>query len=114
LRRYFKSVGTELGIDPTIMNLLVGHTVKGVDRHFIARLRLSVLRHAAQRIADEIENPQLHDEEEEEVQTQVTRASANVERFDAYLRADDWPSLATLAPNRHVHYLRREDLHRLV
>jgi integrase len=58
LRRYFKSVGTELGIDPTIMNLLVGHTVKGVDKHYIAKLRLSVLRAAAQRIADEIDNPQ--------------------------------------------------------
>jgi hypothetical protein len=34
LRRYFKSVGTELGIDPTIMNLLVGHTVKGVDKRW--------------------------------------------------------------------------------
>jgi integrase len=30
LRPYFKSVGTELGIDPTIMNLLVGHAIKGV------------------------------------------------------------------------------------
>jgi hypothetical protein len=27
LRRYFKSVGTELGIDPMIMDLLVGHAI---------------------------------------------------------------------------------------
>jgi hypothetical protein len=64
LRRYFKSVGTELGIDPTIMDLLVGHTIKGVNKSYIAKLRRSVLLAAAQRIADEIDNPQeLADEE---------------------------------------------------
>jgi hypothetical protein len=40
------------------MNLLVGHTVKGVGKSYVAKLRLSVLRAAAQRISDEIENPQ--------------------------------------------------------
>jgi len=57
LRRLFKSVGAEIGIDPVILNLLVGHTVKGVDKHYLSKLRLSVLRAAAQRIADEIDNP---------------------------------------------------------
>ena len=32
LRRYVKSVGTELGIDPTIMDLLVGHTSRASTR----------------------------------------------------------------------------------
>jgi hypothetical protein len=36
----------------------MGHTVKGVDKHYIAKLRLSVLRAASQCIADEIDNPQ--------------------------------------------------------
>jgi len=57
LRRYFKSVGTELGVDPVVMNLLVGHAIRGVDRSYIAKLRIDVLRRAAQRIADEIDNP---------------------------------------------------------
>ena len=57
LRRLFKSVGAEIVIDPVILNLLVGHTVKGVDKHYLAKLRISVLRAAAQRIADEIDNP---------------------------------------------------------
>jgi hypothetical protein len=57
LRRLFKSVGAEIGVDPVILNLLVGHTVKGVDKHYLAKLRISVLRAAAQRIADEIDNP---------------------------------------------------------
>jgi integrase len=58
LRRLFKSIGAEIGIDPTDMNLLVGHTIKGVDSHYLANPRLSVLRAPAQRIADEIDNPQ--------------------------------------------------------
>jgi integrase len=58
LRRYFKTVGTELGIDPTILNLLVGHSLRGVNKHYIANLRLSVLHAATQRISDEIDNPQ--------------------------------------------------------
>jgi hypothetical protein len=58
LRRYFKSVGTELGIDPTIMDLLVGHAIKGVNKSYIAKLRRSVLLAATQKIADEIDNPQ--------------------------------------------------------
>jgi integrase len=57
LRRYYKSVGTELGIDPTIMDLLVGHTIKGVNRSYIAKLRQSVLLTATQKIADEVDNP---------------------------------------------------------
>jgi hypothetical protein len=57
LRRYYKSVGTELGIDPTIMNLLVGHTIKGVNKSYIAKLRRSILLAATQKIADEIDNP---------------------------------------------------------
>jgi integrase len=51
LRRLFNSVGAELGIDPTIMNLLMGHTVKGVDKHYLAKLRLSVLRAANRNIS---------------------------------------------------------------
>jgi integrase len=58
LRRYFKSVGTELGIDPTIMDLLVGHAIRGVNKRYIAKLRRSVLLAATQKIADEIDNPQ--------------------------------------------------------
>jgi hypothetical protein len=57
LRRYYKSVGTELGIDPTIMDLLVGHSIKGVNKSYIAKLRRSVLLAATQTIADEIDNP---------------------------------------------------------
>jgi len=57
LRRYYKSVGTELGIDPTIMDLLVGHSIKGVNKSYIAKLRRSVLLTATQKIADEIDNP---------------------------------------------------------
>lgn len=112
LRRYFKSVGTELGVDPTIMNLLVGHTVKGVDKHYIAKLRLSVLRAATQRIADEIENPQELAGEEETASTETTASQAtnvNVERFEAYLNSD-----AEMKSRRYSHYLTREDLYRLV
>jgi hypothetical protein len=69
LRRYFKSVGTELGIDPTIMDLLVGHTIKGVNRSYIAKLRRSILLAATQKIADEIDNPQEPADEEIIVQT---------------------------------------------
>lgn len=65
LWRLFKTVGTELGIDPTVLNLLVGHTVKGVDKHYIVKLRLSVLREAAQKIADEIDNPREVEGEDE-------------------------------------------------
>jgi len=38
--------------------MLVGHAIKGIDKHYLAKLRISVLRAAAQRIADEIDNPQ--------------------------------------------------------
>jgi hypothetical protein len=50
-------LGTKLRIDRTAMNLLVGHSVQGVNRSYIANLRLSVVRAAAQRIGDAIENP---------------------------------------------------------
>lgn len=112
LRRYFKSVGTELGIDPTIMNLLVGHTVKGVDKHYIAKLRLSVLRAAAQRIADEIDNPQESAADEDAVSAQLTSAptpKVTVEHFEGYLNSD-----VETKTRRYAHYLTREDLHRLV
>ena len=68
LRRYYKSVGTELGIDPTIMDLLVGHTIKGVNKSYIAKLRRSVLLAATQKIADEIDNPKDPSDEEIVVQ----------------------------------------------
>jgi len=112
LRRYFKSVGTELGVDPTIMNLLVGHTVKGVDKHYIAKLRLSVLRAATQRIADEIDNPQEPAGEEEAASVEASSTPApevTVESFDAYLNTD-----AETKSRRYAHYLAREDLYRLV
>jgi hypothetical protein len=111
LRRLFKSVGTELGIDPIILNLLVGHALKGVDRHYLARLRISVLRAAAQRIADEIDNPrELAGEGDGAVDVGTTaRQDIQVQSVVSYL-----PSLDTLGPTRHAHYLKREDLHKLV
>ena len=116
LRRYFKSVGTELGIDPTIMDLLVGHTVKGIDKHYIAKLRLSVLRRAAQRIADEIENPQEPAGEEDiaVLPRPGTEAAVPVQSVQSYIHFEGLPSLEALKPNRHAHYLRREDLYQLV
>jgi hypothetical protein len=113
LRRYFKSVGTELGIDPTIMNLLVGHTIKGVDKHYIAKLRLSVLRAAAQRIADEIENPQ--EICGDEAQTVVAYASPpKSQDISAYLFNSELPTVDSLKSKRHAHYFTREDLYRSV
>jgi len=35
----------------------VGHTVKSVGKRYLAKLRIGVLRTAAQRIADGIDNP---------------------------------------------------------
>jgi len=110
LRRLFKSVGAELAIDPIILNLLVGHTVKGVDKHYLAKLRLGVLQVAAQRIADEIDNPRELPEEDCAVEVaQVCGQDAQVGSVESYL-----PSLEDLAPGRRAHYLRREDLHKLV
>lgn len=109
LRRLFKSVGTELGIDPTILNLLVGHAIKGVDRHYIAKLRLSVLRTAAQRIADEIDNPQEPAGEDDSAIHTEPDSEVKVDRFEAYLNVD-----AQTSPRRYAHYLAREDLYRLV
>ena len=110
LRRLFKSVGAALGIDPVILNLLVGHTVKGVDKHYLAKLRISVLRAAAQRIADEIDNPHELAEESGVVEIAGTqRQDIPVQSVESYL-----PSLDDLAPKRHAHYLKREDLHKLV
>jgi hypothetical protein len=116
LRRYFKSVGTELGIDPTIMDLLVGHTIKGIDKHYIAKLRLSVLRRAAQRIADEIENPQEPAGEEDVavLSRSSAGAAAQLQSVHSYIDFDALPSLEALTPRRHAHYLRREDLYQLV
>jgi hypothetical protein len=116
LRRYFKSVGTELGIDPTIMNLLVGHTVKGVDKSYVAKLRLSVLRAAAQRISDEIENPQDPVGEDDVVVSNPgeTCDGACVQCIGSYLKSDPLPSLESLKPTRHAHYLKRGDLYELV
>lgn len=112
LRRYFKTVGAELGIDPTILNLLVGHTIKGVDKHYIAKLRLSVLRAAAQRIADEIDSPQEVESEEDAgiVGQSSTEPSTEVASIEAYLTADGVKPIST----RHAHYFKREDLHRLL
>ena len=116
LRRLFKSVGAELGIDPTIMNLLVGHTVKGIDAHYLAKLRLSVLRAAAQRIADEIDNPQEPACQDDAAALGAANRSEDiqVQTIDTYLLPVDVPSLESLEPSRHAHYLRREDLHKLV
>jgi hypothetical protein len=106
LRRYFKSVGTELGIDPTIMNLLVGRTVKGVDRSYVAKLRLSILRAAAQRIADEIENPQDPAGEDDIVFSVPKDAGEgpSVQSIGSYLRTDALPSLESLKSTRHAHF----------
>jgi hypothetical protein len=116
LRRLFKSIGAELGIDPTIMNLLVGHTVKGINAHYLAKLRLSVLRAAAQRIADEIDNPQDPAGLDDAAMLGTVNPSNDiqVQTIDSYLVPADMPSLESLKPSRHPHYLRREDLHKLV
>lgn len=116
LRRYFKTVGTELGVDPTIMNLLVGHSIKGVDVHYIANLRLSVLRAAAQRIADEIDNPQdpAGDDASAMTTTTVSNGDAQLKHVASYLEPiDGFPSEAQ-KPLRHAHYLTRQTLHKLV
>ena len=111
LRRLFKSVGAELGIDPIILNLLVGHAIKGVDKHYLARLRISVLRAAAQRISDEIDNPREPAGEGDSAVDVGTTAGQDiqVQSVVSYL-----PSLDTVGPTRHAHYLKREDLHELV
>jgi hypothetical protein len=110
LRRLFKSVGAELGIDPIILNLLVGHTVKGVDKHYLAKLRINVLRAAAQRIADEIDNPRELPEGDGPVDvTEAPRRAIQLESVESYL-----PSLEDIEPKRRAHYLKREDLHKLV
>ena len=109
LRRLFKSVGAELGIDPVILNLLVGHAIKGVDKHYLAKLRISVLRAAAQRIADEIDNPRELPEGDDAVELGPPSQAIQVQNIESYL-----PSLKDLAPQRRAHYLKREDLHKLV
>jgi hypothetical protein len=117
LRRYFKTVGTELGIDPTIMNLLVGHSVKGVDAHYIAQIRLSVLRAAAQRIADEIDNP--HDPVGESDESWLTPDAASAEKkkwatVTSYLCNDPADQALAKKPARHAHYFTRETLYELI
>jgi hypothetical protein len=95
------------------MNLLVGHTIKGVDKHYIAKLRLSVLRAAAQRIADEIENPQ--DIAGDDAQGVLAYASPpKPQDIGAYLFSRELPTLDSLKPTRHAHYFTREDLYRSV
>ena len=94
------------------MNLLVGHTVKGVNRSYIAKLRLSVLRAAARRIADEIENPQ-DPVGEDNVVFSNPSDGACVQSIGSYLKSDPLPSLESLRPTRHAHYLKR-DLYELM
>jgi hypothetical protein len=98
------------------MNLLVGHTVKGVDKSYVAKLRLSVLRAAAQRIADEIENPQDPAGEDDVVFSNPidARDAACVQSIGSYLKSDPLPSLESLKPARQAHYLKRGDLYELV
>jgi integrase len=112
LRRYFKTVGTELGIDPTVMNLLVGHSIKGVDAHYIAKIRLSVLRTAAQRIADEIDNPQetADDELPYAKRGETEDRQALIRSIAPYLASAD----VDVKTVRYAHYLTREGLHELV
>jgi len=112
LRRYFKTVGAELGIDPTILNLLVGHAIKGVDKHYIAKLRLSVLRAAAQKITDEIDNPQdpAGEDDAATMSQDLPRPDVPVQCADAYLSFGNTEAKLI----RHAHYLKREDLHKLV
>jgi len=114
LRRYFKTVGTELGVDPTIMNLLVGHSVKGVDAHYIAKIRLSVLRAAAQRIADEIDAP--HDPLDEADEAWLPR-DAQQQKWATvmtYLSDQSPASPISNHTTRHAHYLSRDTLYELV
>src|SRR5437879_5136928 len=98
------------------MTLLVGHTVKGIDKHYLAKLRPSVLRAAAQRIADEIENPQDPAGEEDVVILDKNEARDNMcgQTAGSYLTSDPLLSLDALKPHRDAHYLRREVLHDLV
>jgi hypothetical protein len=53
-----KASAPSWAFDPTIMDLLVGHAIRGVNKRYIAKLRRSVLLAATQKIADEIDNPQ--------------------------------------------------------
>lgn len=124
LRRLFKTVGTELGIDPTVMKILVGHAIQGVDKSYIAKLRLSVLRASVQRICDEIENPQEVPGEDDvmvpldkpavtnSVASDLDQMGAEVSGASAYLLSG-----ATITPARGVvysHYVTREELFELV
>jgi hypothetical protein len=69
-----------------------------------------VLRAAAQRIADEIDNPHELMDGDGAVDITVTPSQdIQPERIESYL-----PSLEDLAPRRRAHYLKREDLHKLV
>jgi hypothetical protein len=84
--------------------------VKGVDKNYLAKLRISVLRAAAQRIADEIDYPSEPAEVDGKVEVPETQDHGiRLERVESYLS-----SLEGLAPRRHAHYLKREDLHKLV
>ena len=92
---------------------MVGHTIKGVDKHYIAKLRLSVLRAAAERIADEIENPQ--GISGDDAQAVVAYASSpQPQDLGADFFNRELPTLNALKPTRHAHNFTREDLYRSV
>lgn len=64
----------------------MGHTVKGVDKHYLAKLRISVLRAAAQRIADEIDSPRELEEGDGAVEvTETPRQNVELETVESYL-----------------------------
>jgi hypothetical protein len=124
MRRLFKTVGTELGIDPTVMKILVGHAIQGVDKSYIAKLRLSVLRAAVQRVVDEIENPQEVPGEDDVLvpldKSAVTNAAggrsgdenANASTISGYLFSGETRPSPRGA--LYSHYLTREELYELV
>jgi len=124
LRRYFKSVATELGIDPTVKNILVGHSIQGVDKSYIAKLRLAVLLAATQAIANEVENPNelpgedalllealppviAATESSKGIAPTPTETKGFFKRTSRYLQTAD-------EPERFVQYLVRKELHTIV
>jgi len=134
LRRLFKSVGTELGIDPTIVNILVGHALTGVDKSYIESLRIGILGEAVQKIAAELDNPrEVAGEDDllyyvdESSKPAANDAGAKVAAAD---NVDSEPSVRTAAdfllsdadeviypkdkPAKLYHYLKREELYKLV
>lgn len=53
LRRTFKTIGAEIGVDPTLLDRLTGHVIQGVNNHYIQQ-RVDTQRQQAQRIVDQI------------------------------------------------------------